>query len=160
MTTEAKRKIMKMETYAKFPYLIEVTYKKNDGTQEVLRFANSDEDIEYDDETFTAGYFEITPPTRENGEISDAKITISAIDQTWIERIRNTSKRSTIRFIAVIQHEENGETVIEPIEDMEFELTKATWDDSAIQWTMEFDNLLDINLPLDEMTSLNCPQLG
>lgn len=161
MNSRIKNEMMKMETFAKFPYLIEITHYLNDGTENIYRYANSDENIEFEGNVFNAGYFKITPPERSSNYISDAKLTISAVDQTWIQKIRETQKRAKVRFVAVIQYDdENGVEAVEPIEDIEFELTKANWNETEIQWVMEFDNLMDINVPIDEMTSLNCPQLG
>lgn len=152
---------MKMETFSKFPYLIEITRFGNDDELEVYRYANSDEDIVFEGNIYEAGYFSITPSERDEKGISDAKITISCIDQQWIDKIRSTQKRSKVRFVALIQYtDSNNVESVEAIEDIEYELTKATWNESEIQWTMEFDNLLDINVPIDIMGSLNCPQLG
>ena len=166
MTPKAQALMEKMRVQAKFPYLIEVTYIDNQGEEEILRYANSDEDKEFTEiidgeevtNTFSAGYFSITPPERNTTGFSDAKITISAIDQTWINRIRSTSKRAKIRFIAVIDYDDNGE-VIEPIEDMEFTLTNASSTETAIQFTMKFDELLEVKVPSDECNELVCPAL-
>lgn len=158
MTRTAKLLMEKMEIQAKFPYLIEVTYNKNNGTSEILRFANTDEDVTFEGHTFTAGFFRLTLPERTTSGFTDASITISAVDQTWVERIRTSNKRSTIRFIAVIEHYENG-TTIEPIEDMEFVLTNANITETTIQWTMKFDDLFDIKVPYDECNDRVCPAL-
>lgn len=163
LSAKAKNEIMKMETYAKFPYLIEVTrYYTEDELDktEVLRYANCDEDITFEGNIFKASYFEITPPEKTTQEISDAKLTYSAIDQEWITKIRQTEKRAKIRFLAVIQYNDQNVESIEPIDDIIFDLTQAQWNETTIQWNMEFDNLLDVNLPCEELTSLNCPQLG
>ena len=152
----------RQEIQAKFPYLIEVTYNKNDGTSEVLRYANTDEDVVYNDngteKTFTAGFFRLSLPEKTTSGFTDASITISAIDQEWVNKIRSSNKRSTIRFIATIEHYENG-TTIEPIEDMEFTLTNATVSETTIQWTMKFDDKFDIQVPYDECNDRVCPAL-
>lgn len=166
MTPKAQALMEKMRVQAKFPYLIEVTYIDNQGTEEILRYANADEDKEFTEiidgeevtNTFYASYFVITPPEVNTTGFSDAKITISAIDQTWINRIRSTSKRAKIRFIAVIDYDDNGE-VIEPIEDMEFTLTNAQASESTIQFVMKFDDLLSIKVPYDECNEFVCPAL-
>lgn len=163
LSAKAKNEIMKMETYAKFPYLIEITrfYTENEVEKtEILRYANCDEDVTFENKIFSDGYFEISPPEKNTKEISDAKLTISAIDQSWITKIRQTERRAKIRFIASIQYQENSIESIEPIDDILFELMQAQWNESTIQWTMEFDNLLDVNIPCEELSSLNCPQLG
>ena len=84
-------------------------------------------------------------------------MTISNVDQSIIEKIRSSSKRSKIRFIATIEHYENG-TTIEPIEDMEFTLTNATANETTIQWAMKFD-IFDIKVPYDVCNDRVCPAL-
>lgn len=166
LTALAKQKMLRMETYAKFPYLIEITRLADDGTETVYRYANCMEDVEYTEneevKTFHAGYFEIEPPEKKKEGFSDARLTISAIDteHNWIGLIRSTSKRAKLRFVAVIEHQNNGAKIIEPIEDYEFMLTSASWTETTIQWTMKFDDLMDIQIPCDEVTIHNTPALG
>ena len=158
MTRTAKLLMEKMEIQAKFPYLIEVTYNKNDGTSEVLRYANTDEDVTFEGHTFSAGFFKVSLPEQTTSGFTDASITISAVDQEWVNKIRSSNVRSTIRFVATIEHYENG-TSIEPIEDMEFVLTNASLNETTIQWTMKFDDLFDIQVPYDECNDRVCPAL-
>ena len=163
MTRTAKLLMEKLEIQAKFPYLIEVTYKYNDDTEEnphrdILRYANTDEDVTFEGQTFSAGFFKVSLPEKTSSGFTDASITISNIDQLWIAKIRGTNKRATIRFIATIEHYDSG-TVIEPIEDMEFVLTNASVNETTIQWTMKFDDLFDIKVPYDECNDRVCPAL-
>ena len=172
LSRNAKLEMEKTLTRAKFPYLVEITYRYNDDTEEnphrdILRYANSDEDIQFTElidgeevtNTFSAGYFKMSLPQKTSSGFSDAKITISAIDYSWIERIRNSNKRSLIRFVAVIDYDNNGSRFVEPIEDMEFILTNATSDGTAIQWTMKFDDKMDVQIPFEECDDLVCPAL-
>lgn len=156
MTPYAQQQMVRMETQALFPYLIEITTP--DGN--IYRYANSDNDITFENHVFSACFFKLTPPERTDEGIKDAKITISSIDQLWIERIRQYKDRATIRFIAVIQYT-NGNNVesIEDIDDLEFKLTKATWNESTIQWTMKFDDWMDIMFPCTKLTAQVCPAL-
>ena len=159
LSRKAKLEMEKTLTRAKFPYLIEITYKHNDDTEEVFRYANSDDDITFEGHTFYAGYFTMQLPERTTSGFTDAKISISAIDYTWIERIRSSNKRSKIRFVAVIEYEENNTQTIEPIEDMEFILTDATTDGVAIQWNMKFDDIMEIQVPYEDCNDRVCPAL-
>lgn len=153
MTTDTKKKILAMDTKAETPYLIEIV---NDdlGT---FRYVNAKSDVVYEGNTYTAGYFRLDPPDKNESSIGNATLTMSAIDQSWIEKIRSTQKRSTLRFIAVIMYDENGDSVIEPLEDITMTLTSATWDDTTIQWTMIFDETMDIMVPPDIMNSETFP---
>lgn len=161
LTKRAKLEMEKTLTRAKFPYLIEITYYKNDNTSQVFRYANSDSDITFEGNTFSAGYFTMQLPQRTTSGFTDAKLSISAIDHTWIERIRNADnkQRSKIRFVAVIDYDNNGTQIVEAIEDMEFILTNATSDGQIIQWTMKFDENMEIQIPFDECNDRVCPAL-
>lgn len=163
---KAKQKMLRMETDAMFPYLIKLNYVKDDGTEEISYYVNGDSDVNYIDPdtgenvVYRACYFTLTPPEKTNDDIGDAKITISAIDNEWISKIRSTQKQSKIKFIAVIIYDENREQVIEPIETMNFTLTKAQWTQSTIQWTMKFDDMMDISVPLEVVDSRICPAIA
>lgn len=164
LSRQAKLEMEKTVTRAKFPYLIEITYRYSDDTEsnphrDILRYANADENKTFQGQTYNAGYFTVQPPQKTQKGFSDARIGISAIDQSWIERVRNTDKRATIRFVATIEYDSNGTEVIEPIEDMSFVLTNATTDGTVLNFTMKFDELLDIKIPYEECNDRVCPAL-
>ena len=158
----SKQKLLRLETYAKFPYLIEITRINSNDQEEVYRYANSDTPITFEGNVYQSGYFSIEPPEERADGISDARLTISAIDtdNNWIGKIRDTQKRAKLRFIAVIQYDSNNQQQIEVMEDNDFVLTVASWNRQTIQWTMKFDELSDIQIPLTEVTSQVCPALG
>ena len=163
MTRQAKLLMEKMEVQAKFPYLVEITYIYNDDTEQnphrdILRYANSDDDIVFEGNTYSAGFFKMTLPESTSSGFSDASITISAIDQTWIEKIRSSERRSIIRFIATIEHYDN-QTVVEPIEEMEFTLSNAQVEETTIKCTLKFDDISDIKVPYDICNDRVCPAL-
>lgn len=154
MTPAAKYELLRMNARARFPYLIKIT---NEDLGMFL-YTNTDREIEYEGETYKPAYFEIVPPERSESSIGDSKLTISAIDGEWIAAIRSTQKRSTCRFIACIEYKGAGNVlVIEPIEDNEFLLTAAQWDDLTVSWTMIFDDNMNIMVPCDVANSLNFP---
>lgn len=150
---KAQKEVLRMETQALFPYLIEVTIG-----DEVKRFANSDLDIVFENNTYKASYFKLSPPERTQTGIKDASITISSLDLQWIKIIRETHEQSSIRFVACIVYADN-ETYVEPIDDITFKLTNVNWDDTTIKWTMKYDNLLNINMPCVKFTSDICQGL-
>ena len=154
MRNSTKQQILRHETQAKFPYLIEITTEL-DG---VFHYANCDDSIEYEGNVYEGAVFNITPPEENESEIGNGKLTISSIDQQWIEKIRRNKKRSIIRFLACIDYEE-GERYIEPIEDTEFKLSLVDWNESTITWTMLFDDDLSILIPCDSATAQTTPAL-
>lgn len=158
LSARAKQKLSRLECFAMFPYLIEVTLSNGN----VYRYANCDRDITYNEngtvKNFLGGWFEIDRPEEKENEISNGTLTISAIDETFKMIIRTQNKRATIRFVATILYDDNNNIeFIEPLEDREFTLTDASWNDTAISWTMVFDIINDITIPCDTATSVKCP---
>jgi hypothetical protein len=154
MTHKAEQLIARMETYAKFPYLIEVTHPAFDTP---LYFANSDKDIDYNGETYKAAYFTIDPPDKDNSKIGDGQVTISAVDQFWIEKIRSTQIAAKIKFLAVIVYDDGIISGIESIEEMAFTLRAVNWNENTITWNLVFDDTMSIMVPCDKATALKCP---
>lgn len=149
MTNKGKSEVLKTERTATFPYLIHV---HNDDLGDFY-FANYYKDVTYNGKTYLKSSFQIDPPDKTQSNIGNATLTISVADQVWIEKIRNTQKRSTIEFVAVIIYEDDS---IEPIEENQFVLTSASWDESVLTWQMIFDENMDILTPCDIIGGLNC----
>lgn len=160
MTHNAEVQMVRMETFAKFPYLIAITYEEN-GHRKVLRLANTDQDVVYGGVTYAGAYFQITPPTRTNSSISDGKITFSTIDQTWIERVRNQQGKMTCEFIACISYDDNNEiSGFEEIERIKFTMKNAGWNDKTIQFTLMFDDKMNLVVPCCITSPDNTPALA
>lgn len=159
MTNLVQSKLVKSEIQASFPYLIEIWKSSDTEKTDVMRYVNSLEDKTFENNTFTAGYFKVSPPQKTDSGIKDAKITISAIDQTWIVKIRETNERYKIRFVAVIDYEDDGTEYIEALDDITFTLTSASWTESTIEWTMKFDEWQDIKVPCQKLSQFVCPAL-
>lgn len=141
---------------ASFPFLIEI-WKPSDPTS-IERYVNASEDKEFEEHVFTASSFSVQPPEKTESGVKDATITLSTIDQTWIEKVRTTQERYKIRFVAVIDYEDEEE-VIEPLDDITFSLTNATWAESTIQFTMKFDEGMSINVPCQKLDQFVAPAL-
>ena len=142
---------------ASFPFLIEI-WKPSDPTN-IERFVNADSDKEFEGNTFTASYFVVQPPERTENGVKDATITLSTIDLSWIERVRTTQERYKIRFVAVIDYDDDGTEEIEALDDITFELINATWAETTIQFTMKFDEGMNINIPCQRLNQFVCPAL-
>jgi hypothetical protein len=105
----------------------------------------------YNGKIYNASTFSLQPPDRDGSKIGDATITISAIDQVWIEKIRSTQLPAKLRFVAAIVYEEGSIAGIEPIEENSFTLRAANWNEISIQWSLIFDeNMANI------ITSVKC----
>jgi hypothetical protein len=153
MTHKAKQLIARLETYAQFPFLIKIIHPVL-GT---FFRANLEEDIVYNDDRYEAAYFTIDPPDKDGGKIGDGQLTMSAVDQLWIERIRSTQIAAKIKFIASIVYDDGVVSGIEPIEEMDFTLRVVNWNEDTITWTMVFDSTMSIIVPCDKATASKCP---
>jgi hypothetical protein len=153
MTRKAEQLIARQETYAKFPLLIKILHEIF-GT---FCYANSDEDITYNGEVYQAAYFTIDPPEKDGSKMGDGQLTISAVNQFWIEKIRTTQIAAKIKFVAAIQYDDGVVSDIEQINVMDFTLRAVDWNRDTITWAMVFDEGQRILVPCDKATALKCP---
>lgn len=154
LTNKAKAEILKMETFAKFPYLIEISTASGD----IYRFCNSFNDLTFGGEVYTSALFDIQRPDISETAIGNASINLSGIDSFWIEKIREETKRAKLKFIASIEYtDDNAVDTIEAIEESEFILTLADWDLNSVSWVMVFDEGLNVMIPCDVADSIKCP---
>jgi hypothetical protein len=153
MTNKAKQLIARMETHAKFPFLIKITHPEFG----LFRYANSDENVVYKGEEYKAAYFTIDPPDKDGSKIGDGQLTISAVDKVWIERIRTTQTAAKIKFLATIVYDDGAVSGVEPMEETDFTLRAVNWNEESIAWAMVFDSTMSILVPCDKATALKCP---
>jgi hypothetical protein len=59
--------------------------------------------------------------------------------------------------MATIVYDDGNYAGIEAIEEMEFMLRGANWNDTVISWNMVFDSAMGIMVPSDRATALKCP---
>jgi len=147
----AQRKI------AKFPFLIKVTHETDHEFP--MYFVNAPDDVTYKGNIYHAASFSIEPPDRDGSKIGDATLTLSAIDQFWIQKIRENQKPAKLEFVAVILYDDDR-TGIEGIEAMEnicFTLRAASFNEIAVTWTMVFDENMAINVPADTCNAMATP---
>lgn len=156
MTELARQQMLRQQMHAMFPYFIKIEHPDYGA----FYYVNSDEDIEYNEQTYTACTFSIQPPDKSESKIGDAKLTFSAIynNREWIKKIRDTVKRGKITLTGtIIYTAENTVDGIEPLYDTEFTLTDVSWDESTLSWTMKFDEGMDIVMPCDILDEIICP---
>ena len=147
--SKLKKELLKTEKTASFPFLIHI---HNDDLGDFY-YCNYHNDIEYGGKTYKSRYFEINPPEKTQERIGNATLSFSVANTEWVEKIRETQKRSTIEFVGAVIYDDN---TVEPIEDNKFTLTSAQWNESMLTWEMVFDENMDILIPCDVMNSLNC----
>jgi hypothetical protein len=153
MTYKAEQLIARQQTYANFPFLIKIIH----STFGTFLYANSNIDIVYNGEVYKAACFTIDPPDKEGSKIGDGQLTISAVDQFWVEKIRTIQTAAKIKFLAMIVYDDGVVSGIESIEEMDFTLRVVNWGEDVITWAMVFDEGMAINIPCDRATVLKCP---
>jgi len=153
LSKEAHNILNAQEIRAKFPFLIKI---EDVTTNTFEYYVNSDEAITYNGNTYQPAIFKITPPEITATKIGNATITMSNVTQEWIARIRGTSKRAKIQFIAVMIYDSNGTQQIESMFNNEFVLTDVAWDELSITWTMVFDDKWDIKIPSHICDTVTC----
>lgn len=157
MNPNIQNLLVQNDVPASFPYLIEV-WLPSDPTN-IERYVNASEDKVFEGHTFTASYFSVQPPEKTETGIKDATITISTVDQTWIEKVRSTQERYKIRFVAVVDYDDDGTEEIVSLDDITFNLINATWQETTIQFTMKFDEGMNVNIPCQRLDQFVAPAL-
>jgi hypothetical protein len=157
LSAKVQKLLARQRKVARFPYLIKIEYEE-DNNVFTLYFVNSDEPVTYEGNIYNAASFSIEPPSRDGDKVGDATLTISAIDQFWIQKIRAVQKPAKLLFIAVIVYdEENGREGVEPMEEMSFTLRLASFNEISVTWTMVFDERMAILVPVDICNAMNTP---
>lgn len=154
-SNKAKREVLRTSTTAFFPYLLEIKHPDYG----VFRYANINgtDGVTFEDNFYQSAAFDIQPPEYTNTGISNATLTLSAIDQEWIIKIRGTDKKATARLIEAIGWIGEDGLEIESSDSIVFTLTQAQWDDVKITWTMEFDDTMELSVPIDVATRATIP---
>jgi len=137
-------------TAANYPYLIKITHNNID-----YYYVNSPNNILYGGDIYNAASFSIRPPDYDGSKIGNATLTISTVDQFWIQKIRESQIPARIKFVAIIVYED-GNTNIESLEENSFTLRSASWDEISVSWEMSFDERQTLII-----TSVKCtPQIA
>jgi hypothetical protein len=135
ISAKTQREIARREKHATFPYLIQVEHEEFGN----FYYANSSGDITYAGRVYQSATFSIDPPDRDGSKIGNASITISDVDQFWVQKIRTTNRAAKIHFIAGIRYNDNGTMRFEVLEKNSFTLRLATYNGVMVTWEMEFD---------------------
>jgi hypothetical protein len=135
LTARAKMEMARREKHAEFPFLISIEHE-DFGT---FYYANSSYTITYQGQVYQSATFSINPPDQDGSKVGNASLTISDVNQTWVQKIRSTKKTAKIHFIAGIQFNNDGHVQFEVIEENTFTLRLATYNGVLVTWEMEFD---------------------
>jgi hypothetical protein len=154
MTPRTQKILASVEKQGKFPYLIEISHPDYN----TMYFANSSENIVYNTNIYNSASFSIQPPDKDGSKIGSAALTISAIDQFWIERIRAITTPAELRFAAVIVYDEQGGMAgIESLEENNFTCRLANWNEISISWDLSFDERMGFIITSVKCTPMTAP---
>ena len=142
------------QTTAKFPFLIKISHPDfND-----MFYINSSDNFLFQGNIYNASSFAIEPPDQDGAKVGNASLTISAVDQAWIQRIREIQKPAQLQFTAVIIYDEYGEIAgIEPLEENIFTCRAAKWNEISITWDLSFDERMGCIITSVKCTPINVP---
>jgi len=156
LSAKVQKLLARQKKIARFPYLIKIDHEEDPIFP--LYFVNSNENVTYDGNIYNAASFTIDPPSRDGDKIGDATLTLSAIDQFWIQKIRAAKKPAKLLFVAVIVFdEEGGREGVEPMEEISFTLRVARFNEISVTWTMVFDEKMAIIVPADTCNAMTTP---
>ena len=107
------------------PILIEITHGVA-GYDNPLRIVNNNVDLVYGGNTYLAFPFTYDPPDqKEDGTITSARLTISAIDQSIAAILRSTTTPPTVVARAMYWSDESGTVQLQPSGTST--LSKSAW---------------------------------
>lgn len=89
----ARQQVQASEIQEAILVVLDIEHPSLDST---IRVVNNTQDVEWDGNTYLASSFKFTPPSQEDSEVSNAKLTISNIDRKLVELIRSISSMPTI----------------------------------------------------------------
>lgn len=159
MNATAVKELLRLNSNLKLVTLLAITYTTPSRTEETVYYNNSERNIVYNSKTYEPYDFMITPATYTESSVTDGSLTLSAIDQVWIEKIRNMPTRPylTMTYLLIYGDKEDKYDVLE---EMTYLLNSANWNDTSIQWSMLYDDKMNLIFPCDKGTVDKIPALG
>lgn len=124
-----------------------------------LRLVNDTRGIKYkgnDDERhyYAPCNFTCTMPKEDGKKKSNAKITISCIDQRMIEVIRSIDENLSCSIVAFFGKKTNEDGTVRYIfsklSGKDFEMGDVSWNETSAQWTLDPDKIMNLNIPRDK----------
>ena len=141
------------------PVLLSITHGVAGYTNPLL-IVNNTVDLVYSGDTYKAFPFKFDPPDlRGEGEISNARLTISAIDQQIATIIRSTDTPPTVIARAMFYSDETGVVYFEPMASWEFILRNVGGNAETITADLIYEERLELEYPVLEFRPNTFPGL-
>ncbi len=153
ISLSARRAMFAQSSSGVFPILIKIEHA---SLPEPLRFVNNTEDLSYGGYVYHACPFRFDPPDETEDKITNARITIDAIDQTIVAAIRGMTTPATLTGVAMYWNNE-GTPIFEPLVEWAFTLRDVEYDAFSVSGTLIYEDRLDIMIPYREMTPQDVP---
>lgn len=140
------------------PILLEITHGVS-GIANPLLIVNNTVNLTYNSKVYSAFPFKFDPPNVSNsGELSNAKLSICAVDQQIAYILRSTSTPPTIKAVAMFFNNE-GSMIFEPIASWEFILRNVQGTADIISADLIYEDRLDYEFPVGEFRPTDFPGL-
>jgi len=141
------------------PVLLSITHGVA-GYPNPLLIVNNTTNLVYSGNTYIAFPFKFDPPDiRDAGEIANARLTISAIDQQIAAIVRSTDVPPTVIAHAMFYTDETGSVYFEPMASWEFVLRNVGGNAEMITADLIYEERLDLEFPVLEFRPNTFPGL-
>jgi hypothetical protein len=134
---------------AMLPILLRIDY-----TGGSLYFVNNTENVVYGGNTYVACAFNFNPPDQGESGITNASLTIDAVDGTIISLIRSLTSAPTVTTVAAMYND-----TIESMVEWSFILRNVTCDGVTITGDLVYEERLENNMGPLEFTPQNAPAI-
>ena len=112
---------------------------------------NNNVDLVYDGDTYTAFPFRFQlPDVKNDGSVSNAKITVSAVDQQLAGIIRSTATPITVKAIAVFYQDAAGTLTVESLAEYDLVVRNVSGNAEYISADLIYEERLELDFPRDE----------
>lgn len=139
------------------PVLLEITHGVA-GYPNPLRLVNNTVSMEFSGQTFLAFPFKYDPPTLGNdGAVSNARLSISAIDQTIAAVLRSTMTPPTVTAVATYWSDETGAPVFEELVRWDFILRNVSGNVDTISGELVYEERMANEFPTLEFSPASFP---
>jgi len=150
LTSAAFQAILAQETPEAFALLLTITVP---GASPI--YMADAEDIVSNGNSFLAYPFSLQLPTDENGQVTEARLTIDNVARTLIDEIRTLSQPLSLLMEVVMISDPDNILIAYP----DFELTNVTYDQLTISGALTLENFLQEPYPKDVLSASNFPGL-
>lgn len=106
--------------------------------------------------TYLPSCISYKPPAENGKEIGSATISISAIDYRVIQMIRSITVRPQVTVVASFM-KEGSKFYFAELNSRTFENSSVSWNKTAAEFTLVYDNVMKLQVPRDKATAQRFP---